>query len=255
MVARYPGRPPTEDENRLASQAYEQILRIQGLDVAIMQLRHRSDGHPVRARLGELDAALAEHDESVAVIEQRRHELQREQKRLDDEVASIEARRRDVDGKLYGGQVTASKELLALQDEAASLLDRQTRIEDDDLVVMERVEEIEGELADLADRRAELERQRAESQAELDTALAEIRTELEALEAERTVAVEPASAELLERYESLRSQFDGVPVARLVNGRCDGCHIQLSAVAVDRMAKMADDAVVTCEECGRLLVR
>ena len=60
---------------------------------------------------------------------------------------------------------------------------------------------------------------------------------------------------MLASYEELREQFGGQPVARLVGANCDGCHIQLSAVAVDRIGKMPEDAVVTCEECGRLLVR
>jgi predicted nucleic acid-binding Zn-ribbon protein len=72
---------------------------------------------------------------------------------------------------------------------------------------------------------------------------------------QRADAAEPASADLLARYEQLSAQFDGVAVARLENGACDGCHIQLSAVAIDRLAKASDDAVVTCEECGRLLVQ
>lgn len=239
----------------MASQAYEQILRIQGLDLSIAQLRHRIEHHPARLTIAEINGQLAEHDATVERVEQRRHELQRQQKRLEDEVAGVAAKREDIDGKLYGGQVTASKELLALQDEATSLLNRQTEMEDDDLVIMEQLEVIDAELAEFQATRTALESQRSAGEAELTAAVAEIEAEVENLEVERASAVEPANPELLARYTELRDQYDGVPVARLVNGRCDGCHIQLSAVAVDQISKMAEDAVVTCEECGRLLVR
>lgn len=239
----------------VASEAYEQILEIQSLDQSIDQLRHRSERHPSRAKLAEIDEALAASDAEVAEVDGRKHELQRQQKRLEDEVATIEGKRRDIDGKLYGGEVTASKELLALQDEAASLLGRQTQIEDDDLVVMEQIEEIDGELAALAERRAGLEADRAAADADLQAAVGEIDQEIAQISGRRDEAAGPANAELLARYDELRPQYDGHPVARLVDGRCDGCHIQLSAVAVDQMGKMPEDAVVTCEECGRLLVR
>ncbi len=239
----------------MASQAYEQILEVQALDLSLTRLRHRRDHHPTRAAIDQIDAQLAVNDAAQSEIGERRHELQRRQKRLDDEVATIAARRNDVDGKLYGGEVTASKDLLALQEEAALLLTRQTEMEDDDLEVMEQIEQVDGEVAELAGERAAVESQRRDLERELADAVAEIDTEIAALEAQRVAAAEPANPDLLERYQGLRDQYDGVPVARLVDGRCDGCHIQLSAVAVDRLSKMADEAVVTCEECGRLLVR
>ncbi|MGI9598867.1 MAG: zinc ribbon domain-containing protein, partial [Acidimicrobiales bacterium] len=111
------------------------------------------------------------------------------------------------------------------------------------------------ELADLAQKRGVLEEERRGQEEALEAAVAEIEAEIVALEANRGAAAGPANPELLAKYEDLRAQYDGVPVARLVDSRCDGCHMQLSAVAVDQIGKMPEDAVVTCEECGRLLVR
>lgn len=245
----------------MASPAYELILQIQALDLSVDQHRHRAANHPDRARLAAIDERLATHDAAAAEVEEQRHDLERQRKRLEDEVALLEDRRTDIDGKLYGGQVTASKELLALQEEAAGLLEKQTGLEDQELELMEQLEELSTELEGRATERAAIDAERSEVQAELDRALADLETEVADLEAQRQdrASVEPGSIqgwdELVTRYAQLRPQYDGVPVARLVDGHCDGCHIQLSAVAVDRMAKMPDDAVVTCEECGRLLVR
>jgi predicted nucleic acid-binding Zn-ribbon protein len=239
----------------VASPAYEQILQIQAIDLTVDQLRHRGRTHPARTAMAEIDERLASHDAEVAVIEEQRHELERRQKRIEDEVAGVEDKRRDIDGKLYGGEVTASKDLLALQEEAEHLLVRQRGMEDEDLEIMEQLEELESDLASRARVRAGLEQERGAAEAELDAALQEIEGEVAELAGRRQDLARPANPELLARYESLRDQFDGVPVARLVDGRCDGCHIQLSAVAVDQMGRMPEEAVVTCEECGRLLVR
>ena len=47
----------------------------------------------------------------------------------------------------------------------------------------------------------------------------------------------------------------GVPGRRrLVGGSCGGCHLALSVMELDRVRKAAPDAVITCEQCGRILV-
>ena len=56
-------------------------------------------------------------------------------------------------------------------------------------------------------------------------------------------------------YERMRDRIGGVALARLVQGRCDGCHVALSASEVDRIRREPPDARVECEHCGRLLVR
>ena len=239
----------------MASPAYEQILRVQGLDLSLRQLHHRHVNHPARADIATVDGEIAALDGSIAEVDERAHDLERQRKRLEDEASSIKAKREDIDGKLYGGEVTASKELLALQDEAAMLLGKQTELEDQELELMEALEGVDGERSGLVGQREVLEGKRSDLDTQLQEALAEIDAEALTVSAERAEAVAGADATLLERYESLRDQYDGVAVARLVNGGCDGCHIHLSAVAIDQMAKMPEDAVVTCEECGRLLVR
>ena len=239
----------------MASTAYEQILTIQALDLRILQLRHRLSTHPAR---DEVAAAAADEEQlaaSVATIEERHHELERGLKRLSDEVETIEAKRQEIDGKLYDGSVTASKELLALQDEAASLLARQTGVEDDELEIMEAMEEVAAELQTARNAVEAAQEVKARAEGTLAEAVVEVDAEIDQLTRERAEAVGPANPTLLARYEELAPQFDGVAVARFVDGHCDGCHMQLSAVAVDQMGKLPDDAVVTCEECGRLLVR
>ena len=71
----------------------------------------------------------------------------------------------------------------------------------------------------------------------------------------RDEAVAPLPAALVARYEELRAHLGGVAVARLVGGRCDGCHLALAQAALERIRTAPPDELVECEECGRLLVR
>ena len=215
----------------MASPAYEQILAIQAFDLHVRQLEHRHRSHPIRDQLTALDADIAELDEQLADIAERHHDVERQRKRLEDEAAIMADRRTGIDRKLYGGEVTASKELLALQDEAAMLLSKQTELEDQELELMEALEGVEGERAAASERRREFDERRATIQAELDAELAEVEAEARTMSDHRIEAATAADPALVASYESRKDQFDGVAVARLVNGACDGCHIRLSAVA------------------------
>jgi predicted nucleic acid-binding Zn-ribbon protein len=238
----------------VASPAYEQILKVQAVDLQLTQLRHQHDHHPARRSLAEAEQEVAAVARDLQSIDDRRHQLDRDRKRLEDEAALLVDKRTGIDRKLYGGEVTASKELLALQDEAAMLKTRQDEVEDRELEFMEQLEAIDGERAALEDRQSKAESELSGLRGRLDEALSGLDAEIEAAEANRAALAADADPVLLARYGELRGQYGGVPVARLVNGACDGCHIHLSAMAVDQITKLPDDAVVTCEECGRLLV-
>ena len=58
--------------------------------------------------------------------------------------------------------------------------------------------------------------------------------------------------DLLERYDDLRRLKKGVGAAALVDGVCQGCHEQLSAVEVDRLKRA--DGIRRCDHCRRILV-
>lgn len=239
----------------MAAPAYDQLLIVQELDTTIDQRKHRIANHPAKVEIAEVDERVAEVAATVSEVEARRHELQRDLKRLSDEVASIDDKRAQIDAKLYDGSVTGTKDLLVLQDEAKMLLDRKTSIEDDELEIMEAVEEVEAELAPSVAIREELAAERGRLEAAMAADIAEVEADLAMVEGTRVDEAEAVPADLLAHYERLRIDFGGVAVAKLVGSTCDGCHMTLSAVAIDQIKKQPDEAVVTCDDCGRLLIR
>ncbi len=239
----------------MAAPAYEQLLAVQDLDTTIDQRRHRIANHPIKSEISAIDDKISAVAATVAEVEARRHELQRDVKRLADEVALIDDKRAQIDAKLYDGSVTGTKDLLALQDEAKMLLDRKNGIEDDELEFMESLEAVEAELAPSVAEREKLAAEREERESALTAAIAELEVELAETERQRADAAGAVPSELLAHYDRLRSDFGGVAVARLVGSTCDGCHMTLSAVAIDLIKKQPEDAVVTCDDCGRLLIR
>lgn len=239
----------------MAAPGHEQLLVVQDHDTRLDQITHRIAHHPIQLEIDELQTTSASQQEIIDEIEVRKHELDRQQKRLDDEVSIIEDKRSEIDAKLYDGTVTATKDLLALQDEAKMLLERQTAIEDDELEIMEQLEPIVAELDVASGALASTSDTIAAKQADLDIALDELRAEQANVETVRATDAAAVPGELLKAYEGLRADMGGVAVARLVGTNCDGCNLEMSAVAFDQIKKQPDDAVVHCGECGRILIR
>ncbi|HEX2064156.1 MAG TPA: C4-type zinc ribbon domain-containing protein, partial [Acidimicrobiales bacterium] len=88
----------------------------------------------------------------------------------------------------------------------------------------------------------------AEAEAAID---ADVAGEEEA-KAELARAVPP---ELLRTYEGLREKMGGIGAARLVGSSCSGCHLTLPMSELARIKKEPPDALVLCDQCGRILVR
>jgi predicted nucleic acid-binding Zn-ribbon protein len=74
-----------------------------------------------------------------------------------------------------------------------------------------------------------------------------------AREREQTAGSVPVDLQSV--YDRLRARLGGVAVARLVGNHCDGCHLTLPAVELDRVRHLPEGELVTCEQCGRILVR
>ena len=53
----------------------------------------------------------------------------------------------------------------------------------------------------------------------------------------------------------MREQKGGVGAAALRARQCGGCRLTLDATILKEIAAKADDEVVRCEECSRILVR
>lgn len=232
----------------------QDLLVVQGHDTHLDQIRHQMDTLPARAErdsaVAELAATEADHADQLAL----REGLARDQKRLDDEIESLSAKRTGYDRKLYGGTVTNPRELQDLQEEIAALGRRITVLEDRDLEVMEKIEPVDARLAASA---AALESQRAAvrgAEERLTAAEAELAVALDDANRQRIEAAAAIPTDVLAGYDKLRSGLGGIAVAPLVGNQCGGCHLTLSAMEASRLRKLPADEVAHCEECGRILV-
>lgn len=234
---------------------WDTLLAVQEHDTHIDQLVHRNQNLPARAALADLQTQLAGVDGQIATVDGRLSELGRSQQRLEDEIASMRERAAQADKQLYSGSTNNPRELQALQEDIESIRRRINKLEDDELDIMEATEPVDAERQKLAGKREQLDGAAEKLLAELAEAEAAIEGQLVDVRAQRSTAAGEVSDELLTEYERMRKGLGGVAIARLVGTTCQGCHLGLSAIEVDRIRKLSLDDQVNCEECGRLLVR
>ena len=194
----------------------DHLLDLQANDTHADQLRHRRETLPERAQLVELGQRRAAVEASVIEPRTTRDDLAREQKRIEDEIATVEEKVAHVDQQLYGGGVTSPKEAQALQADLESLKRRQSQLEDQVLELMEQIEPLDAELADSEAALAAVAAETAEAEAALAAGEAEVDAELAAVAAARADLVAQVPAELVTEYEHLRPSMGGVAVAKLV---------------------------------------
>jgi len=182
-------------------------------------------------------------------------DIKREQDKYEADIAQVRQRMVRDEQRMTAGAVSSAKELESLQHEVDSLHRRQTDLEDGELEVMERLESVENELAALTARSASLEGEAGEVARRRDEALAQIAADETATQADREQLAPSLPADLLALYDKLRAQLGGVGAAALRQKRCDGCRLELNAIDLGKVRSAADDEVLRCEECRRILVR
>lgn len=231
------------------------LLDVQDRDLVADQLRHRHASLPERLALAEQEASVARLDTELAELRERLTTLQRSQKRLEDEIATLEAKAAAENTRMYSGSISAPRELQALQEEIDGLVRRQRSLEDEVLDLLEAAEPLQEEIDRLDLRREALAGEADRVRDLLGAAEAEIDTELASVTAARHELAAALPGDLLTTYERLRERLGGIGVARLEGAQCTGCHLRLPATEVDALRRAAPDAVHFHEECGRILVR
>jgi predicted nucleic acid-binding Zn-ribbon protein len=232
----------------------QRLLDLQARDSALARLEHRRRTLPELAVIADADTRLAALRGDAVRAETEVGDLDRELRRLEDDVDQVRRRADRDQQRMLSGAVPA-KELESLQHEVETLGRRQSDLEDTELEVMERREEAESRASGV---RAEVEKvttARAEAVQARDAAYAEIDAEAAADTGARVQLATQLPTDLLTLYEKVRAASGGVGAAMLRQRRCEGCRLELFGSELRAARAAAPDEVLRCENCSRILVR
>ena len=236
------------------AEPYDTLLQVQELDTELDQLRHRIEALPERAQLTDVRARRAALDSAMGEVRGQVDGLAGRQAALEEQIAASAKRRHELEGRMRTGGVTAARDLQAMDQEVGQLAERQRTLEDQELELMEEEEPLDVALAEHEALAAALDADEVRLMAAIAEAEVELRASMATVAEARAERAQGLPTDLAERYERLRSHLGGVGAARLVGDRCDGCHLTLSSVEVERMRQLPADTFATCPQCDRILV-
>lgn len=231
----------------------EQVLALQALDTSADQLRHRLDRLPERAARDQADGAVRALSAERAELAARTAQLEAEVAQAERDSASIDTHVERLNKQLK--TVISPREAEALQSELATLAARRSDLDDVELAALDTLGEIEAAEAELAEREPAL-RDAASTAAEAQAAAeADIASQLDDLATRRSEVAAAVPDPLRATYESMRSQFGGIAVSQLQGSACGGCHLDLSRSELEALKSHPADEPAHCPNCDRWLVR
>jgi len=233
---------------KASPEAQLRLLELADLDAELSRLEHRRRGLPEHAELDQLGQRDAQLRDTLASLDAEQGDLRRAQVKAEADVEQVRARIDRDRQRLDAGQVTSPRDLENLQSEIASLVRRQSDLEEIVLEVMERQEGAQ-------ERREAAAAERDVVTARRDAQLSEIGEQAVKAADQRATVAAQEPADLLTLYERMREQHGGVGAAALRGGRCEGCHLSLNTVDLNSIRAADPDEVLRCEECRRILVR
>ena len=221
----------------------------------LAQLDHRRATLPELAKIEALEGEARDLDGRRVEAETEVGDLERAQAKFDLEVEQVRQRRIRDEERLSSGAITNPKDLAGLQHELGALDRRISTLEDEELEIMERLEEAQGQLASVTQ---DLERVRVDLDHETtarNAAFEAIDTQSGSVRGERDDLAAQIPDALLALYDKMRSLHGGLGAAALVSRRCEGCRLELNGADLRELAAKPDDEVLRCPECSRILVR
>ena len=230
------------------------ILNIQNFDFTYSTLTNKAANLPEIAAIHSL-TIKADNARDLRIAAETEHsDVKRELARAEGDVEQIVTRINRDEARLASGSASP-KELEQLQHEIGTLGVRRTELEEIELEIMMRIDGIKARITELSEQESALAAEITELEIKKANALAVINADIDATKSERASKITSIGTELVALYEKIRASNNGTGAAALVGNQCKGCHLTINTIELQRIASLAEDEVVRCEECRCILVR
>jgi predicted nucleic acid-binding Zn-ribbon protein len=211
----------------------------------------RKQQEKLKAKIAELDEQLSGARQKLAAAEERRDAQVAERRRLEQEVADLDASRTKYRTQLMEAKTNEVYRTLLSEIENAGKM-----ISEKETQILERMELIDTVEEAVAAARAELETAEGESAGEA----AKMQADVESLEVERAQAREKADAlrekvpkRLLPTYDRIYKGRDSKALALCIDHTCTEC--QMAVRPQVWVEILREDKIHNCGGCGRILYR
>jgi predicted nucleic acid-binding Zn-ribbon protein len=235
-----------EEEMGLREQM-EKLAILQTLDLKIQGMQREKDEIPLR--LATVEDGFKKEEEKVLGQKAEWERLQKERRQKEKELEEEVDRVKKTEARVF--EIKTNKEYQAVlkEIENAKKLNRQR--EEEILGVLERLEEIQ---KNLKQSEKELESKRGDYQqqvADLQQRAASFDQKMAVEVREREKRQKEIPPDLLSRYRMLLEKRQGIAVARVANGVCRACNMNLRPQLYIELQRQ--ETLIICPNCSRIL--
>lgn len=232
----------------------ERLLALQQIDSDILKIEHKIKSSPLNSQLDGINRELSEIKNLLIAAETEKSDIQHELSKSEIDVEQVITRIERDEKRLASGGGTP-KELEQIQHELGTLARRRSELEDVELEIMVRIEEVNSRIFALKEKISVLQSDSLKLQSDFSLEKNQLDSAKQQSLAAREALAPQINGELIGLYEKIRSASDGIGAAQLLGDNCGGCHLKLNAAEIERVKSLPDDELVRCEECRRILIR
>ena len=225
-----------------------QLFSLQELDLALDQIDSQTAKAEKEVGLG---AASGELEEALLEESQGLEEFQSLMQTRRLEAETQRDRSAQLDGQLYGGEVTSPSALESLDQEAANVRAQMGKLDQELSELSLRAEESQSRCTEMEQRLSANRSDWEVRQAELTELLSTLSSEREGIAGQRgdlAATLDPAE---VQQYEKLRNAKGGLAVAKVARGLCQACRMSLPTQQQQKVRNGRQ--TVLCSSCGRIL--
>lgn len=231
---------------------HKTLFELQQIDTQIDALNNREKNLPERERYQKVLEEAKKMDGLYKSISKKLHDEAAIQKRLEDELNSLNTKIDKEQKRLYSGTISNPKELQGVQQEVTHLKDQ---ADNKELALLEQSEVVDKLRKDDKTVATSLKAKLTELQktkVEMEKVLAEIKERRDELKAQREPLYKSLGDNTRQLYDRVRAKHP-TAVTVLEEGICQGCRVEIPSTDAERI--MSSKKLERCPNCSRIFIK
>jgi predicted nucleic acid-binding Zn-ribbon protein len=223
------------------------LIQLQEIDTKIRSYTEQKN------RLPEMLAALEQRrTASKGNLDTLKEALQAAQKNKRDRDQELEAGIQKVEKlKARTSEIKTNKEYQALLKEIETAEQENKAVEDDILVLMEKIDAVAAAITTAEQSSREEDAALAAEQKEREAAIAKLEEELKAAKEERQKTASRIEPSVFALYQRLLATKSGTAIVEVRSESCSGCFMSIPPQVFVNVKK--NESIITCPQCSRIL--
>ena len=227
------------------------MLQVAGLDLELEALSSHLAELQTGAHLDALRTNLFAASSRMLEQQTQLENLQQELRKLEADIELVD-KRIELD-KQRLSSTSSSKDAEGISSELRSLTARKSNLEDQELEIMEKVEQVAALVEAESETRTSLSIELADAEAALAGDITKLASKISIVKTDRAAKFSILTEEASALFTKKASR--GIPVAALKGRDCDACRIGLTSSAYEDVISTPADEIATCPNCQAILVR